>query len=156
MAKLRSDSAWSKLTAEQRGKLESWLFEKHLGYREALELARSEFGLKTSLTSLKMYAQRLKSEREAREMTRELEDLMTSGGELAKTPEQVRAAGELMAVLKMFELTMAGPGTARELAALLRVMVEGQKTELERRRLGRVLTSVNRRAEQVETPHESG
>src|ERR1700729_4206459 len=99
MAKLRSDSAWSKLTAEQRGKLECWLFEKHLGYRETLELVRREFGMK-------MYFQRLKGEREAREMTRELEALMESGGKGngAKTPEQVRAAGEKMAVIKMFQL----------------------------------------------------
>lgn len=137
MAKLRSDSAWSQLTAEERGKLESWLFEKHLGYRETLELARSEFGLRTSLTSLKMYFQRLRSEREAREITRELEALMASGGKQGKTPEQVRAAGEQMAVLKMFQLTMAGLGQARELAALLRVMVEGQKTELAKARLER-------------------
>jgi hypothetical protein len=137
MAKLRSNPAWAKLTAEQRGRLEAWLFEKHLSYRETLELARREFGLATSLTSLKVYAQRLKGEREAREMTRELAALMESGGKGGKTLEQVRAAGEKMAVMKMFELSMRGPGNAREIALLLRAMVEGQKVDLEKAKFER-------------------
>ena len=43
MSKLRSDSAWSKLTAEQRETLEGWLFEENIGYKEALERAQKEF-----------------------------------------------------------------------------------------------------------------
>ncbi len=48
MSKLRSDSAWSKLTAEPR---------------EMLELAQKEFGLASSLTGLADFYQRLAEER---------------------------------------------------------------------------------------------
>jgi len=34
--KMRDDSAWNRLTAEQREKLESWLFDENLGYAETL------------------------------------------------------------------------------------------------------------------------
>jgi len=37
MSKLRSDSKWNELTAEQRDTLEGWLFEENVSYREALE-----------------------------------------------------------------------------------------------------------------------
>jgi hypothetical protein len=143
MAKLRSNPAWAKLTAEQRGRLEAWLFEKHLSYRETLELARREFGLATSLTSLKMYSKRLKGEREAREMTRELAALMESSGKQGRTPEEVRAVGETMAVMKMYELSMQGPGNAREMATLLRTIVEGQKVELEKVKFERKAAAEN-------------
>ncbi len=33
---MRDDSAWNRLTAEQREKLESWLFDENLGYAETL------------------------------------------------------------------------------------------------------------------------
>jgi hypothetical protein len=33
---MRDDSTWNRLTAEQREKLESWLFDENLGYAETL------------------------------------------------------------------------------------------------------------------------
>src|SRR6266705_6964043 len=47
MRKMREDSTWNGLTAEQRQKLENWLFERNLGYAEALERAHKEFGVQS-------------------------------------------------------------------------------------------------------------
>jgi hypothetical protein len=47
MRKLREDSTWNGLTAAQRQKLENWLFERNLGYAEALQRAHKEFGVQS-------------------------------------------------------------------------------------------------------------
>ena len=47
MRKMREDSTWNGLTGEQRQKLETWLFEKNLGYAEALKRAHKEFGVQS-------------------------------------------------------------------------------------------------------------
>src|SRR5713226_8744522 len=47
MRKMREDSTWSGLTGEQRRKLENWLFERNLGYAEALKRAHKEFGVQS-------------------------------------------------------------------------------------------------------------
>ena len=44
---MREDSTWSGLTGEQRQKLEGWLFERNLGYAEALQRAHKEFGVQS-------------------------------------------------------------------------------------------------------------
>ena len=63
MGKMRADSAWSKLTAEQRETLEGWLFDENIGYKEALERAQKEFGITSSLSSLADFYQRRARER---------------------------------------------------------------------------------------------
>src|SRR5712692_2359958 len=47
MRKMREDSTWNGLTAEQRQKLENWLFERNLGYAETLKRAHKEFGVQS-------------------------------------------------------------------------------------------------------------
>ena len=47
MRKMREDSTWNGLTGEQRQKLQSWLFERNLGYAETLERAHKEFGVQS-------------------------------------------------------------------------------------------------------------
>src|SRR2546428_11254306 len=47
MRKMREDSTWNGLTGEQRQKLENWLFERNLGYAEALQRAHKEFGVQS-------------------------------------------------------------------------------------------------------------
>src|SRR5713226_7282174 len=47
MRKMREDSTWNGLTGEQRQKLENWLFERNLGYVEALKRAHKEFGVQS-------------------------------------------------------------------------------------------------------------
>ena len=47
MRKMREDSTWNGLAGEQRQKLENWLFERNLGYAEALQRAHKEFGVQS-------------------------------------------------------------------------------------------------------------
>ena len=67
MRKLRPDSNWCKLSAEQRETLERWLFEENIGYREALERVKREFGVTTSMRSMSEYYKRLARLRMRRE-----------------------------------------------------------------------------------------
>ncbi len=81
MRKMREDSTWNGLTGEQRQKLENWLFERNLGYAEALKRVQKEFGVQASATSLGRFYQRRARERqqaallEAQSAATELNDL---------------------------------------------------------------------------------
>src|ERR1700722_4786588 len=135
MSKLRSNSAWTQLTAEQRAKLEGGVFEKHLGYREALELVKREFGMATSLTSLRMFCGRLARERKEREATDQLRALMDPKKADGATLAEIRAGGEKLTALRACEVAIASPERVRELTALCRVVTRQQRAELERSKL---------------------
>jgi hypothetical protein len=61
--KMRSDSTWNKLSAEQRTQLEDWLFTERVPYSEILDRVQKEFGIKSSLASLSRYYHFRKEER---------------------------------------------------------------------------------------------
>src|SRR5260221_14353690 len=88
MRKMREDSTWNGLTGEQRQKLENWLFERNLGYAEALKRVKKEFGVQASTTSLGRFYQRRARERqqaallEAQSAATELNDLPVKGDSL--------------------------------------------------------------------------
>lgn len=134
MSKLRSNSAWCALSAEQKTKLESWLFDKHLSYRQALELAASEFGVRSSLTSLKMFGQRLAAERKAREERAAVLEWVghDDPGEASK---RLRLGTEALAVMKLFELSAQAPGQIYEMASLLRAITAIRRVDLEAEKL---------------------
>ncbi len=64
MRKLREDSKWNVLTADQRYRLENWLFRENLGYARTAALAREEFGVEASLASVARYYHRRVRERQ--------------------------------------------------------------------------------------------
>jgi hypothetical protein len=68
MRKLRPDSKWNKLTAEQQETLERWLFEENIAYHEALERVKREFGIAVSMRGLSEYYKRLARVRMRREL----------------------------------------------------------------------------------------
>ena len=53
---MRDDSTWNRLTAEQREKLESWLFDENLGYAETLARVQKDFGVEATISSLVLEA----------------------------------------------------------------------------------------------------
>jgi hypothetical protein len=132
MGKLRSDSAWSKLTSEQRETLEGWLFEENTGYKEALERAQKEFGLAASLTSLADFYQRLAEER----MQRELLGVKSMAGKIDKAGvnwEEVGTTAMALVAKRMLQLAVASPGKVRELASLGRLLVANEAIDIKRR-----------------------
>jgi hypothetical protein len=54
-ARARSDSKIHRLTAEQRAKLDVWLFTDGLPYKKVVELCRTEFGLEVSRAGVCRY-----------------------------------------------------------------------------------------------------
>jgi hypothetical protein len=132
MSKLRSDSAWSKLTAEQRKTLEGWLFEENIGYKEALERAQKEFGLASSLTSLADFYQRLAEER----MQSELLGIKSMAGKIVKSgvdQDELGATAMMLVAKRMLQLAVASPGKVKELASLGRLLVANEAQEIKRR-----------------------
>ena len=55
MRKLRSDSTFNGLSAEQREQLLNWLFNDNLSYAAAVERVKKEFGIATSLWSVRRF-----------------------------------------------------------------------------------------------------
>ena len=131
-SKLRADSAWSKLTAEQRETLEGWLFEENIGYKEALERAQKEFGLASSLTSLAVFYQRLAEER----MQKELLGVKSMAGKIGKAGvdwEELGATAMALVAKRMLQLAVASPGKVKELASLGRLLVANETVDIKRR-----------------------
>ena len=135
MRRLRSNSAWCALTAEQKAKLESWLFEEHLSYQRALELVISEFGIRASLTSLKMFGRRLAAEREARQERAEVLKWIDESEDDGDRSKRLRSVAEALAMTKIMELSAQGPGNGNEMAALCRAMTASQRIDLETEKL---------------------
>jgi hypothetical protein len=132
VSKLRSDSVWSKLTAEQRETLEGWLFEENIGYKEALERAKQEFGLASSLTSLAVFYQHLAEER----MQRELLGVKSLAGKIDKVEtnwEDLGGTAMTLVAKRMLQLAVVSPGKIRELASLGRLLVANEAIEIKRR-----------------------
>lgn len=132
MNKLRADSAWSKLTAEQRETLEGWLFEEHTGYREALERAQKEFGVTASLTSLAVFYQRLAEERMHRELL-EVKNLSAEFDKVGADMDDLAATAMTLAAKRMLQLAVASPGNVRELVSLGRLLAANEALNIKQR-----------------------
>ncbi len=132
MSKLRADSAWCKLTAEQRETLEGWFFEENIGYREALERAQKVFGVTASVRSLSEYYQRLAEERTQKELL----DVKGLAGKIEKAGanwEDLGATAMTLVAKRMLQLAVASPGKVREMASLGRLLVSNEAIEIKRR-----------------------
>lgn len=132
MSKLRSDSAWSKLTREQRETLEGWLFEENLGYMEALERAEKEFGIRASLTSLAAFYQRLAEERTQKELLG-IKGLAGKIDKIESNWEGLGATAMTLVAKRMLQLAVASPGRVREMASLGRLLVANEAIDIKRR-----------------------
>ena len=124
MNKLRSDSAFCRLTPEQVDVLEGWLFEERLGYPKVLEKLKAEFGLETSLTGLGRFYKRLDMERSRASLVDAVEMSglaveMLRGGTLK--PGMLALANKCA-----FELMRQSPPPIRKVTALLRAITSAE------------------------------
>jgi hypothetical protein len=134
MSKLRSDSAWAGLSAEQRETLEGWLFEENLAYKEALERAQKEFGITASLRSLAEYYQRA-----ARERTQaELLSVKATAEEIDKAEvgwDELGGTAMTLVAKRMIQLAVESPGKVREMVSLGRILIANEAQRIKRERL---------------------
>src|SRR5260221_8078489 len=133
MSKLRTDSTWNGLTPEQREKLDEWLFEEEVSYREARERAQREWGIESSISSVGRYYRRGRNARMLAEMaeTQQAAKALDGTGLNMKT---LRSSALKVIGKRLFEKAMDGCDV-KELAVLGRLMSEGEKREIQHARL---------------------
>jgi hypothetical protein len=127
MKKLRSDSKWSRLPAQQHEQVLKWLFDGGLSYEAALRRARRQFGIEASVSSLKRFYQHVAGERQAAE-------IMALGG----NTEDLR--GAVMNVLGAAALDVSlgalhNPKNMKQLVPLVRLMLQDRRQDLTERKL---------------------
>jgi hypothetical protein len=131
---MRDDSTWNRLKAEQREKLESWLFDENLGYVETLARVQKEFGVDATISSLGRFYRRRARERQSGEMLA----AAVQANELNEMPvsaDTLRAAAVKVIGKAVLKLAIEKPGQVQELAALTKLLLESQDNEI---RLGRL------------------
>jgi len=133
MNKLRADSTWNGLTPEQREKLDEWLFEEEVGYREVRERAQKEWGIESSISSVGRYYRRGRNARMLEEMaeTQQAAKALNGTGLNMKT---LRSSALKVIGKRLFEKAIDGCDV-KALAVLGRLMSEGEKREIQRARL---------------------
>jgi hypothetical protein len=85
LRKIRSDASWNRLTTEQQGILERWLFEENVSFRQALARAKMEFAFEGSLSGLKRFYKR-------RVQARWLVEVLRAAGKLVSADKEVFAS----------------------------------------------------------------
>ncbi len=131
---MREDSTWNGLTGEQRQKLENWLFEKNLGYAEALKRVQKEFGVQASATSLGRFYQRRARERQQAALL-EAQSAATELNDLPVKEESLRNAA--MKLIGHFALKQAleKPGQLGPLMSLTKLLLASKQNDLRQGRL---------------------
>ena len=133
MRKLRSDALWHKLTPEQQNQVQHWLFVERLGYVRTHARMQKELGLNCSLSiigPLYHYLNELRShERET--ILQKLTDVITEPG---ADIQGIRTDALTVITKRLLDRSVERADTP-EIAALGRVMLQGEACELERDRL---------------------
>lgn len=132
MSKLRCDSRWNGLTAEQRETLEGWLFVENAGYGEVRERCAKEFGITTSLKSLAVFYRRLARERMRGELL-EVKGAMEGISGARVNAEAMGHAAMTLVAKQMLLLGVESPEKVKEMVSLGRVLVANQMQETRRR-----------------------
>jgi hypothetical protein len=133
MTKLRSDAIWNTLTPEQREKIEEWLLDKNLGYKETHKRAQRELGLGCSMSTIRrfrVYARQLRAIEETAEAEGMADELKAVGGRL----ENLRSSGMKLIVVRLLGKAM-DRGDVREVAALGQLMIRDEEREIQRDRV---------------------
>jgi hypothetical protein len=131
--KLRGNSNWAGLTAEQQTLLDGWLFVERVAYEEIVRRARELWQIHSSTSSVgRYYLHRLK--------TRVLDGL----GDFQEAAEAVDGSGAQLATLRTSALKLVAQrffaaaldnGEVKDLALLSRVLADSEKRETQRKRL---------------------
>lgn len=131
MKKLRTDAAWAKLTKKQSNQLKNWLFDDKLGYAQAHERAKQEFGYGGSVSSVRRFYYRACEE----QMEEDLLEANETAEHFAETPvkdEVLRKSAVRMLVAVLQRQLVLEPEKAREWAWLARLAVMGESQEIQR------------------------
>src|SRR5579884_511085 len=126
MKKLRKDSNWAPLTRENKEKLEDWIFEENLSYKEVLERAQKEFNLVSSISGLTRYANRLAEERR----TRSQENALNWLSENTLTPhdnEVIEEGAFKMLAIKAYEMGLSGRVPMKELRQVMTLILKRRR-----------------------------
>jgi hypothetical protein len=134
MSKMRSDSTWANLAEEHREKLEGWLFEEGLSYRETLERARKELGVEGTIASLGRFYRRLSRERTL-DGWEQMKELASRTEQAGMKREELEETAMVLLAQRVALVAMESPERLRELGSLARALVAAQGTEIKRRRL---------------------
>ena len=136
MSKPRSDSAWRRLTPEQRETLEGWLFEESLGYREVLDRAQKEFGVTASIPSLAGYYQRLARERKFNHFT-EAQNWAVGTADTPHIPKVLNYALQNLIGVTVYEMAVEGPDKVKvkEISQLMKLLLQSRQQAVREARL---------------------
>jgi hypothetical protein len=151
MRKQRKDSSRNRLTPEQQATVENWLFRENSGYDKILERMRNEFGVemaKSSLSRLYLYFARM---RQARELV-EAHVRENRLEELPAGDDQRRAVAMALTTSAIVHASVERPGGSKELLPYLRMCVEADRNDLQRRKLN-LTTRVLEREGRIGNPH---
>jgi hypothetical protein len=133
MSKLRADSTWNGLTPEQREKLDEWLFVEGVSYEEARTRAQREWGIECSIASVGRYYRRGLNSRTVEQME-EAQDAATAVNRTGVRLKSLRDSALKVIGQRMLQKAMAG-GDVKELAALGKLLTDGERREIQRERL---------------------
>jgi hypothetical protein len=134
MSKLREDSTWNQISAEQRQTLESWLFDENLSYPKTLAKVQAEFGLMATAASLGRYYRRRARERQAEEM-RQAGDAAALLDELPVDARDLRTAAVKLVGKTLLTVAAERPGEWEALASLTKLLLDSEQNEIRRARL---------------------
>ena len=133
MSKLRSDSTWNGLTAEQREKLDEWLFLEGASYEEVRTRAQRDWGIVCSVWAVGRYYRRAVETRAVEKMA-EAQDAATAVNRTGVKLKSLRSSALKVIGQRLLEKAMEG-GDVKELAALGRLLTDGERREIQRERL---------------------
>jgi hypothetical protein len=134
MRKPRDDSAWSRLTPEQRATLEEWLFDEQQGYADVLERARKEFKIEGTLASLGRYYRRRGRERQLRDLV-SAQSVANDINNLPVNTESLRKSAVKLVGKAALMLAAERPPAIQELESLNKVLLASEDNDLRRERL---------------------
>lgn len=130
MSRIRSDSAWAGLTAEQNALLEEWLFELNLSYEETLERAKNQFGITASRTSLWRYSQAISRGR----LSADLDETQATASvaDSQKLDLKTLRNGAVKLIGKRLLDSTLKPGDVKELSKLANILMTNEQQEIQR------------------------
>jgi hypothetical protein len=131
--RIRGDAFWNRLTAEQRKKINDWLHEEKLTHREAHKRARAELGVNCSLATISRYYQyglKFRASDEVAEGQSAAKEIAAAGASL----DDLRSSSMHVIATRLLEKAM-DHGEVKDLAALGRIVLEGQDKEIQLKRV---------------------
>jgi hypothetical protein len=131
--RMRVDSTFSRLTAEQRDKLDEWLFEERITYAEILPRIAKEFGITASRSALGRYCLVRQEERAMEDLAGADRTTKTVNGMPVKVANLRESSMKLIG--RRLQLGAIQGAEVRDVASLAKVLLESERWEIQRERL---------------------